>query len=153
MIRSGALLGLLFAVLNATAADITLLWDPSESPGVTSYKVYHTVSAHEWPTAWTAVANTTNLTFVHTNVHGGTHRWVLTAIGAYGVESEPSAEVSLALEAPAAPLQLSAKVGGRPGTTATLYRSRDLQSWERVFIWAELTNTPSFYRIELETAR
>src|SRR5687767_6004504 len=92
--------GLLLLALNSISAEVQLVWDPSESPDVTAYTLYYTATTNVWPTGWMAVATKTNLsphaelTFVITNLSLGTHRWVLTATSAFGVESDPSNEAS-----------------------------------------------------------
>jgi hypothetical protein len=141
--------------MSGIGIEVQLTWDPSDSPDVVAYRLYETESTNVWPIGWMSVATKTNLretdlTFAITNLSLGTHRWVLTAITAFGVESDPSNEAALTLEKPSPPLQLRVGSPGTANTITTLQRSFDLQTWEPVYTWTESTNSVSFFRLQLQ---
>ena len=151
------LCGLFFTLLNGLCAEVQLIWDPSGSPDVVAYRLYQTESTNAWPVGWNAVATKTNalssepdLSFVITNLALGTHRWVLTAISAFDVESEPSNEAALILEKPSPPLRLRVGGAGSASVTTTLMRSFDLQNWEPMHVWTEPTNAASYFCLQFQ---
>jgi hypothetical protein len=146
-----------FAALRVVGVEVRLVWESSQSPDVTAYRLYHTTTmTNPWPIGWDLVVTKTNvvpsdpdLTIVLTNLSLGSHRWVLTAVTAYDVESDPSNEASIRLEKPTPPWGLQA---GSPGTTTVLSRSLDLQTWEPIYTWTDSTNSVAFFRLEMRNA-
>jgi hypothetical protein len=143
--------GLILFIVAASAfsAEVKLYWDPSESEYVVSYKVYHASSdAEVTPLKWRLLSTTTNLMFVHTNLSPGLHRWFITAVNAFGMESERSPEVSLNLQKPLPPALPRSQTTGI--ASATLLRSTDLEHWKELYTWHEIsTNDVAYFAIRL----
>jgi hypothetical protein len=149
VVQAGVMFCALFVFLpTSNGAAVRIRWDRSESTDVFSYRVYHSANlTGSLPTKWELVGSTINLTFLHTNLALGTHRWFVTAV-AFGVESEPSPEVSLTITKPSPPLQVGARMAGT--NVSALFRSTDLVKWEKLCQWDEPADEMSFFRIELQ---
>lgn len=147
---AGGLIMFVAMTSEVMAGKARLFWLPSESPDVTAYNVYHTTTANPWPVGWHVVSTGTEVSFTHTNLGAGNHRWVVTAVGAFGVESDPSEEVELALTKPAAPMWMKVHPIATTNIAATLYRSLDAQDWERVGVWNMPTNSTAFFYLEVK---
>ena len=91
------LVGFLILFLPAMAADISLAWDASVSPGVAGYKVYVGVSSRVYGTPITLGNQTT-----YTVTHLGSAIWyfAVTAFDVDGNESDYSNEVSEVIGSP-----------------------------------------------------
>jgi len=85
------LLFLLCFVAQATAADVSLAWDPSTTPNIVGYKVYYGNASHTYGAPIT-VGNRT--TYTVTGLANGTYYFAVTAYDAAGNESDFSNEVS-----------------------------------------------------------
>lgn len=90
------------------AIRIPLAWEPSPTLSVVGYRLYHATSGPTW-TNHTFIAGRTNTTFTFTNgVPGVSNHFVVMAVNADGVESDPSNVVqrpALPVPASAGPLQ------------------------------------------------
>jgi hypothetical protein len=73
------------------AADISLAWDPSVTPGIVGYKVYYGHSSGVYGTPVT-IGNQT--TYTVTGLTSGTYYFAVTAFDASGNESDFSNEIS-----------------------------------------------------------
>lgn len=93
-----SMLFLLCALPHASAADVSLAWDPSISPGVSGYKVYVGTSPRIY-NAPTTIGNQTSYTV--TGLSDGTYYFALTAVDVNGNESDFSDEVSTTIGTPA----------------------------------------------------
>jgi hypothetical protein len=76
---------ILLFCLPASAADVSLAWDPSSSTGVVGYKVYKGIAAGVYETPIT-IGNQTGFTL--TGLGPGTWYFTVTAIDAEGNESD-----------------------------------------------------------------
>jgi predicted phage tail protein len=147
---AGGLILLAVMATEVMAGKARLFWLASESPEVTAYNVYHTLTANPWPVGWNIVSTTTNTSFTHTNLGAGNNRWIVTALGSFGIESDPSEEVELALTKPAAPMWMKVHPIATTNIAATLYRSLDSQDWEPVGVWNMPTNSAAFFYLEVK---
>ena len=85
----------------AKTTKISLAWNASPTPSVTSYKVYHSTNNVTWDRNYPGVIGTT---YTVTNVPAGSSNWFsVTAVNPDGVESLPSNVVEKPIEAPPAP--------------------------------------------------
>jgi hypothetical protein len=76
--------------MQAIAADVTLSWDPSTSPGIAGYKIYYGRSSRTYGTPIT-IGNQT--TYIVTGLTDGIWYFSVTAISVKGNESGFSNEV------------------------------------------------------------
>ena len=96
------ILACLFALaVAATAANVTLEWDPCDpAQGVVEYRLYEQVG-EGWVQVGSVPATETTITL--TNVAVGPHTWVATAVNSAALESGHSNEASTTVLAPLQP--------------------------------------------------
>lgn len=94
---------LLAIPLVASAASVTVSWDTSVDPSVTSHQVRYGLSS----SSKTNVAVATGTNSVAIVVPDGTRIFLdVTAVNSIGIKSLPSAEVSFSTAAPPAPTNI-----------------------------------------------
>lgn len=85
----------------AKTGKITLQWNASPTPGVLTYRLYHSTNNVTWGTTYPGITATT---FTVTNVPAGSSNWFsVTAVNSDGIESLPSNVVEKPIEAAPAP--------------------------------------------------
>lgn len=82
------------------AADVSLAWDASVTPGIVSHKVYYGNASHTY-TQQITIGNQT--TYTVSNLANGTYYFAVTALDNKGNESDFSNEVSTTIGPPPAP--------------------------------------------------
>jgi hypothetical protein len=85
------LLLLLCRTSQASAADVSLAWDPSVSPNIAGYRVYFGNGSHTYGNPIT-IGNQT--TYTVTGLTNGNYYFAVTAFDTNGVESDFSNEIS-----------------------------------------------------------
>ena len=107
--------GLAFCPLTLAAQSVTLLWNPSPSPGVTGYKIYYGNDGINFDNQLDAGTNTswtvTGLT------PGSTNYFEAVAYDANGDESPPSNQLEYTVPAAAQTLTVEANPGGAGNVT------------------------------------
>lgn len=90
-------------------AKIALAWDASPSPEVRGYRLYHATNGQNYSSFY-SVPGRTNTTYTVTNAPpGASNSFVVTAVNADGIESDPSntaTKVVQPVPAPPGPLQV-----------------------------------------------
>lgn len=86
---------LLFSIINVTADDLTLAWNPSSSPDVASYNVYYGVASGAYDNEVSA-GDATNMTITGLS-EGTTYYFAATSVDTSGNESPFSNEISYLL--------------------------------------------------------
>lgn len=125
-----------FSVTLPSLYTVGLGWNASSDPGITGYRIYSGTTSGNY-TASIAVGNvTTNLV---TGLSSGvTYYFAVTAIGATGLESGLSSEVSYQPGLPTVQLRAAANgqiiltLGGQVGSTYNIQASTDLISWTNI---------------------
>ena len=82
---------------NLIAADVSLAWDPSDSPGVTGYRLGYGTASGQYGTVVDVRKVTT---WTVSNLAPGTYYFAVKAYDSTGLESEYSAEVSTTIVPP-----------------------------------------------------
>lgn len=113
---------ILFAILAllphpaAAVQNITLGWDASPAPDISSYNVRYGLASGQY--TYKVPAGTDTFADVNGLIEGTTYYFVVTAIGSSGIESEPSNEIGYTVPGVAAPGQPWLQAG--PDGTAIL---------------------------------
>jgi hypothetical protein len=166
-LRSLLVVCLLVALVTplAAAQRLTLMWDPSEDPSVTGYKVYYEeVGSGITNVVDAGESNTVTLTNLAPTL---TYRFYVSAYNAEGLESDPSNVLQLTIPLRLATTTISRGAQGQSvlgfsvpavtGRQVALQRSTDLLTWTTCLTAAagsplscQVTNNPGqvrqFYR-------
>lgn len=118
VIASTALFALLITLPHPAAAvqNITLGWDASPDPNISSYNVRYGLASEQY--TFKVPAGTNTFADVNGLIEGMTYYFVVTASGSSGIESEPSNEIGYTVPGVAAPGQPWLQAG--PDGTAVL---------------------------------
>jgi fibronectin type 3 domain-containing protein len=97
------LLALFVLTIAAYATNLTAIWDRNPEPDIAHYRLYQSTGTNAFVRVGDA---STNNQITITNVTAGTNRFFVTAENSAGLESPPSAIVTLVLNTPNAPTGL-----------------------------------------------
>ena len=138
----------------AWAADVSLAWDPSVSPGVTNYRIYRGNSSKSY-SAYDHLGNVTAHTV--TGLAPGTWYFAATALDAEGNESDYSNEVSAVIAEEFRITNISASMRWfgvvllctTSGNASAILRYTDLMTGERQAVVATPTVAKTQHRAVL----
>jgi large repetitive protein len=145
---------LLLQAFALRAADVSLAWDPSVSPGVTNYRIYRGNSSKNY-SAYDHLGNGTTHTV--TGLEPGAWYFAATALDAEGNESDYSNEVSTVIAEEFRITSMSASMRWfgvvllctTSDNASAILRYTDLQTGEKQTIMATPTATRTQHRAVL----